>query len=72
MLTSARPQDPAKRGGRLGPARGGESVEPSPRRCGLLYRPPAALVSAVLACDWAADIAADGEVEPASAAFTLV
>ena len=31
-----------------------------------------ALVSAVLACDWAADIAADGEVEPASAAFTLV
>ena len=36
------------------------------------YRPPAELLSAVLACDWAADIAADGEAEPASAAFTLV
>jgi hypothetical protein len=31
-----------------------------------------ALLSALSAWDWAADMAADGEVEPASAALTLV
>ena len=38
---------------------------------GPCYRPLAELVRAVLAADWAADIAADGEVEPDSAAFTF-
>jgi hypothetical protein len=35
----------------------------------LSYRPP---ISTMLACDWTAESAADGEVESASAAFTLV
>ena len=32
----------------------------------------AAELSAVFACDWADDIAEEGDCEPASAAFTLV
>jgi hypothetical protein len=39
---------------------------------GVSYRPLAELLSAVLAADSAADMAADGDVEPDSAALTLV
>src|SRR6516225_1482017 len=45
---------------------------PAPGAPAAGYRPPAALVRAVLAADWAAASAEAVLLEPASAAFTLV